>query len=95
MYGEGYIGKTRNAPFWRWWNHLTHSGSSFGAYLRQTKLSEWTFEVLEELPAETSDTEVFRIESEYMVKYNSIGNGFNSLISCKSAVPGISTTTLF
>jgi len=79
--GKCYIGKTRNAPFFRWWNHLTHSGSPFGLYLRQTKLSDWTFEVLEELPAETPDSEVFRIESEYIIKFKSIENGFNTIIS--------------
>jgi hypothetical protein len=81
-----YIGKTRNAPFFRWWSHLMHSGCAFGLYLRQTKLSDWTFEVLEELPAEISENEVLRIESQYIVKFNSINNGFNTLISNKNAL---------
>ncbi len=81
--GKCYIGKTRNAPFFRWWNHLTHSSSPFGIYLRQTKLSEWAFEVLEELPSEMRESEIFRIESEYIVKFDSIANGFNSVISHK------------
>lgn len=81
--GKCYVGKTRNAPFFRWWNHLTHSSSPFGIYLRGTKLSDWTFEVLEILPAEISDTEVFRVESEYITKFDSIKNGYNSLISNK------------
>jgi hypothetical protein len=84
---KSYIGKTRNAPFFRWWNHLTHSRSPFGMYLRQTKLSNWTFEVLEELPPSMSDSEVLRIESTYILKYDSIKNGFNTLISDKSVVP--------
>lgn len=84
--GKCYIGKTRNAPFFRWWNHLTHSSSPFGLYLRQTKLSDWVFEVLEELPSNTPDSEIFRIESEYMAKFNSIENGFNSVVSNKSVV---------
>lgn len=79
-----YIGKTRNAPFFRWWNHLTHSSSPFGTYMRSTKLSDWKFEVLEELPANISDSEVFKIESEYITKYDSLNNGFNSLISHKT-----------
>lgn len=82
--GKCYVGKTRNAPFFRWWNHLKHSKSPFGIYLRQTKLSQWTFEVLEELPSNISDSDVFRIESEYITKFDSINNGFNSLISNKS-----------
>lgn len=40
--------------------------------------------MLEQLPASVPDAEVFRIESEYIVKFNSIDNGFNSVISCKS-----------
>jgi hypothetical protein len=84
--GKCYIGKTRNAPFFRWWNHLQHSSSPFGLYLRRTKLSDWTFEVLEELPANIADSEVFKIESEYIIKFDSINNGFNSLISNKEVV---------
>ena len=86
-----YIGKTRNAPFFRWWNHLKHSGSPFGVYLKSSKLSDWTFEVLEELPSNISDSEVFRIESEYIHKFNSINNGFNSIISSKRIVSDVST----
>jgi len=82
--GKCYIGKTRNAPFFRWWNHLKHSSSPFGIYLQTTKLSDWTFEVLEELPANISDSEIFKIESSYMIKYNSIEKGYNSVISDKS-----------
>ncbi len=82
--GKCYIGKTRNAPFFRWWNHLQHSSSPFGIYLRKTKLSEWIFEVLEELPGNISDSEVFKIESKYILEFDSINNGFNSLISKKS-----------
>lgn len=78
-----YIGKTRNAPFFRWWNHLTHSISPFGKHLRTTKLSDWTFEVLEELPFETPASDVFKIESDYIIKFDSINNGYNSVISKK------------
>lgn len=81
-----YIGKTRNAPFFRWWNHLTKSSSPFGLALQKSKLSDWIFEVLEELPLETKESEVFRIESEYMIKYDSIRNGYNTTISNKETV---------
>lgn len=84
--GKCYIGKTRNIPFFRWWNHLKHSGSPFGLYLRETKLSEWTFEVLEELPSNIIDSEVLKIESDYMIKFNSIDNGYNSVISNKNSI---------
>lgn len=83
---KSYIGKTKNEPFFRWWNHLTKSSSPFGLYLRQTKLSDWVFEVIDILPYNTIETEVFRVESEYIVKFNSMANGFNSVISNKSVI---------
>lgn len=82
--GRCYIGKTKNAPFFRWWNHLTHSNSPFGLYLKKSNLSNWTFEVLQELPACLDNSDVLRIESEYIVKFDSINNGFNTTISNKS-----------
>jgi len=84
--GKSYIGKTRNAPFFRWWNHLSKSVSPFGLYLRQTKLSDWSFEVLEVLPSNISDSEVFKIETKYIQEFDSIANGFNSIVSAKKVV---------
>lgn len=81
--GKCYVGKTRNAPFFRWCNHLTHSGSPFGIYLRSKPLSDFTFEILEILPPETKDVDVFDIETKYIIEYDSIKNGFNSVISKK------------
>jgi len=78
-----YIGKTRNAPFFRWWNHLTHSSSPFGLYLRTTNLSDWTFEVLECLPANLDDKIVFEHETGYIIQFDSINNGFNRVVSNK------------
>lgn len=85
--GKSYVGKTRNAPFFRWWNHLTYSSSPFGIYLRSTRLSEWSFEILEILPAGIPDSKVFEVESKYMVEFDSIKNGFNSLISKRQTEP--------
>jgi hypothetical protein len=81
--GKCYIGKTRNAPFFRWWNHLTHSSSPFGLHLRTTMLSDWTFEVLEILPGDASDTDVFKLESKYITQFDSINNGYNSVVSIR------------
>lgn len=85
--GKSYIGKTKNAPFFRWWNHLQYSHSPFGIYLRnETKLSDWVFEVLEELPSFMNDSDILKKESEYIIKYDSIKNGFNTVISNKSTL---------
>lgn len=84
--GKCYVGKTRNAPFFRWWNHLKHSSSPFGRYLQNTKLSDWTFEVLEELPSNMDESDIFLIESNYINKYDSIKNGFNAVISNKNSI---------
>jgi hypothetical protein len=46
----------------------------------------WTFEVLDELPSNMANSEVFKIESKYIQKFDSINNGFNSLISNKTVV---------
>ncbi|TWP31905.1 hypothetical protein ETU08_00150 [Apibacter muscae] len=81
--GKCYIGKTKNIPFFRWYNHLTYSYSPFGLFLKSTTLDQWTFEVLEVLPSNMTDTEVFKKESEYILKYDSINNGFNEILSYK------------
>lgn len=81
--GKCYIGKTKNAPFFRWWNHLTKSSSPFGLKLSSTPLSNWSFEVLEVLPYNMIDKDVLAIESKYMLQYDSLKNGYNSVISNK------------
>lgn len=93
--GMCYIGKTRNAPFFRWWNHLKHSSSPFGLYLKSKPLSHWIFEVLEELPSSIPESEVFRIETENIIRYRAIENGFNSVVSNKSESDRLKNPSLF
>ena len=83
--GKCYIGQTRNPPFFRWWNHLKHSRSPFGLYFKKSKLENWSFEVLETMPENTINKDALMRESEYILKYDSINNGFNTLISNKNA----------
>lgn len=78
-----YIGKTKNEPFFRWWNHWKHSHTPFGKYFSSTKISDWVFEVLEVLPSNMINSDVLKIESDYILKFDSINNGYNSLISNK------------
>lgn len=83
---KSYIWQTRNEPFFRWWQHLSHSKSPFWIYLRQTNLNEWIFEVLEQLSHSTKYYDVLKKESEFIVKYDSINNWFNSVISNKNVL---------
>jgi len=80
---KSYIGQTRNEPFFRWWQHLTHSSSPFWLYLRKTSLNQWLFEVLDILEHKTAYEEVLSLESKYIRQYDTIENGFNSVISKK------------
>ena len=79
--GKSYIGQTRNYPVWRWWNHLKHSTSPFGLYIQKTDIKDWTFEVLETLDHDTSVSKVLELETKYITEYDSINNGFNSMLS--------------
>lgn len=84
--GKCYIGKTRNAPVWRWWAHLTSSSSPFGLYIQKSTLDKWAFEVVEILSPTAKNEEVLKVESKYIIKFDSINNGFNSVISNKSVL---------
>jgi hypothetical protein len=83
--GKCYIGKTKNAVFFRWWNHLKRNSSPFGIYFKSKPLSDWSFDVLCELPCGTKESDVFKIESDYMIQFDSINNGFNTTISNKDS----------
>lgn len=84
--GMKYVGKTRNAPFFRWWNHLKHSTTPFATKLRNSKLSDWTFEVIDVLPPNLPNSDVLAIESRRMIEFDSITNGFNTVISNKTVI---------
>lgn len=84
--GKSYIGKTRNEPFFRWWNHYSKSQTPFGKYLKETSIVDWTFEVIEILPHNIDEKEVFKVESKYMIEFDTIKNGFNTVISNKGVI---------
>lgn len=81
--GKCYIGKTINHFIWRWWNHLkANTGTKFHEFLSEVDPEELTFEVLETLEG-CSNEEILKKETEYIIKYDSINNGFNSMVSNK------------
>lgn len=78
-----YIGKTVNHPIWRWWQHLkANTGTKFHEELKDIPLNDLTFEVLEVL-TEKNNAEILEIESKYILKFDTINSGFNSVISNK------------
>ncbi|WP_159641842.1 GIY-YIG nuclease family protein [Erysipelothrix anatis] len=78
---KSYIGKTVNHPIWRWWQHLkANTGTKFHEELKDIPLNDLTFEVLEVL-TEKTNTEILEIESKYILKFDTINSGFNSVIS--------------
>lgn len=82
--GKCYIGKTKKLFIWRWEEHLKgDTGTKFHEELKKIKINDLTFEVLEVLPKGMDDKDVFKIESEYIKQFDSINNGFNTLISNK------------
>lgn len=87
-----YIGKTKNEPVWRWWDHYKRSVSPFGVYLQGKPISCFTFEVIDILPNSLSDSQVFEIETKWIIKYDSINNGFNTTVSSKKTLESHSQT---
>jgi len=79
-----YIGKTNGNPFHRWTSHLNSTVSPFASYFRSTPISNWRFEVLEIIPYPCSLHKSFAKENEYMIKFDSLNNGFNSRFSPNS-----------
>lgn len=78
--GKIYIGKTKNHPIWRWWQHLKAQGDNkFYKVMKRSKLTEWTFECLEVCEGVTDD-ELLAKESYYIAKYNATDDkiGFNT-----------------
>lgn len=80
---KSYIWQTRNAPIFRWWDHYTKSSAPFWKYIQSTKINEWTFEVIESFSHTYKYSDILLKESEYIKKYNSIENWFNTVISNK------------
>lgn len=74
--GKVYIGKTINHPVFRWFQHYkAESNSRFHDAIKNSNLSDWTFEVIEEM-REGDDTDLLSLESKYISAYNSTNPEF-------------------
>lgn len=86
--GLCYIGKTTQAFTLRWYQHFYHGGSTkFHEAIKKSGKSGWAFEVIEviDIPDSVTGLEKSRLilarESYWIKYYNSIANGYNSVIS--------------
>lgn len=78
-----YIGQTTQAFTLRWWQHIKwgESGCKFHQAMRNSELTDWTFEVLEVCKAEELDQR----EAYHIAAHDSVERGYNSLKGVKSA----------
>lgn len=91
--GRCYVGYTEREVIFRWWEHIKHSDLPIGRALR-SELENFTFEILEKHEKSTKTiSEMHEIETAYILKYDSINNGYNCVVS-KSAATGPITSTV-
>lgn len=81
---KSYIGVTRDrSVFLRWSEHLS-TNHKLNADVKLYGITSFIFEVLEEID-NISDYDLFKKESEYINKFNSIKYGYNQILSNKKA----------
>lgn len=74
--GKIYIGIARDRAVFSRWHEHSKTDSSIGKALDIYGIESFQFEVIESL-INISDSDLFRLESKYITKYNSINNGYN------------------
>lgn len=87
--GKCYIGKTTQAFTLRWYQHVYQScsGTKFHEAIKRHGLCGWTFEVIEVIDVPKGVTSkdkhsvIIERESYWIKHYNSIKDGYNSVIS--------------
>ena len=63
--------------------HKTNSTNKFGRAIKNIGLDKFEFEILEKVNY-YNRTELFEIENNYIIKYDSVNNGFNSRRNVKT-----------
>lgn len=90
--GLCYIGKTTQAFTLRWYQHFYQGshGAKFYEARKQYDVTNWTFEVIEIIPVPKGASRdekkrfILRCESYWMNQYDSVKNGYNSLLSIEN-----------
>lgn len=78
--GQCYIGQTTQAFTLRWYQHFFQSTETkFHKFIQESKLTDWTFDVLEVLDRSIPKEEINERERLNILKYDSLENGFNSI----------------
>ena len=80
--GKSYIGSTDDIKK-RQEEHKTNSTNKFGRAIKNIGLDKFEFEILEKVNYYTR-TELYDIENNYIIKYDSVNNGFNSRRNVKT-----------
>ena len=80
--GKSYIGSTDNIKKRRE-EHKTNSTNKFGRAIKNIGLDKFEFEILEKVNY-YNRTELYDIENNYIIKYDSVNNGFNSRRNVKT-----------
>jgi len=81
--GLCYIGKTTQAFTLRWYQHFYQScGTKFHSAIKEYGLDCWTFEVIEIVGDRRTPVSIILERESFWIKhFNSINNGYNSVIS--------------
>jgi len=73
-----YIGQTIRSFTLRWWEHIVRpSDCKFHSALKESKITDWIFEVIEVIPSGNKQ-KLDERESYWIRYYDSIINGFNT-----------------
>jgi group I intron endonuclease len=74
--GRSYIGSTIDIKA-RKEEHITNTTNKFGRAIQKYGYKQFKFEILETLQF-GERTELYDVENQYIIKYDSINNGFNT-----------------
>ena len=80
--GKSYIGSTDDIKKRRE-EHKTNSTNKFGRAIKNIGFEKFEFEILEKVDY-YDRTELYEIENNYIIKYDSVNNGFNSRRNVKT-----------
>ena len=80
--GKSYIGSTDDIKKRRE-EHKTNSTNKFGRAIKNIGLDKFEFEILEKVNYYDRG-DLFEIENNYIIKYDSVNNGFNSRRNVKT-----------